>query len=364
MKLGLAIEYAARGVEVPIERIRRCEALGYDSVWTAEAYGSDAITPLAFIAAHTKRIRLGTGVMQVAARSPAMAAMQLGTLDALAGGGRVIGGFGVSGPQIVEGWYGAPWGRPVERLRDYVEIVKKVFARGGPVTHEGTEIQLPYRGPGSSGLGKPLKSILHFEPKPAIFLGTGAKASVMLTAELADGWLPFGLRRSNAKTFLGWLEEGFRRAGGGRSGAGPEAAARRAADFEIQGGVSVTITDDLASAFAAAKPFVALYVGGMGHPKLNFHKKRMEREGFGEAAARIHELFQAGRRAEAIAAVPDEYIDEGGLYGPVQRIRERWRADWEGLPYTGLTVRTQQDEAYALMSELVGARDARREERR
>ena len=349
MKLGLAIEYAGRGVDVPIERIQRCEALGYDSVWTAEAYGSDAITPLAYIAAHTVRIRLGTGVMQVAARSPAMAAMQLGTLDALAGGGRVIGGFGVSGPQIVEGWYGAPWGRPVERLRDYVAILHKIFAREAPVTHDGAEIQLPYRGPGSSGMGKPLKSILHFAPRPRIWLGTGARESVILTGELADGWLPFGLRSGNASTFTAWLEEGFRRAGGGKS----------MRDFEIQGGVSVSITDDVKSALAAGKPFVALYVGGMGHPKQNFHKKRMEREGWAEAANRIHELFQAGRRDEAIAAVPDEYIDEGGLFGPVARIRERWRKLWEPMPYTGVTVRTQQDEAYALMADLVGARDAR-----
>jgi len=348
MKLGLAIEYAGRSVSVPIERIRRCEALGYDSVWTAEAYGSDAITPLAYIAAHTKRIRLGTGVMQLAARSPAMAAMQLGTLDALAGGGRVIGGLGVSGPQIVEGWYGAPWGNPKERMRDYVAILRKIFAREAPVVHDGAEISLPYRGPGASGMGKPLKAILHFEPRPRIWLGTGAKETVILTAEVADGWLPFGLRPNNVKTFAAWLEEGFRRAGGGKS----------TRDFEIQGGVAVAITVDVKSALAAGKPFVALYVGGMGHPKQNFHKKRMEREGWGEAANRIHELFQAGRRDEAIAAVPDDYIDEGGLYGPVARIRERWRKHWETMPYTGVTVRTQQDEAYALMAELVGSRDA------
>jgi F420-dependent oxidoreductase-like protein len=347
MKLGLAIEYAGRGVDVPIERIRRCEALGYDSVWSAEAYGSDAITPLAFLAAHTKKIRLGTGIMQLAARSPAMAAMQLGTLDALAGGGRVIGGFGVSGPQIVEGWYGAPWGDPKERMRDYVAILHKIFAREAPVTHDGKEIQLPYRGPGASGMGKPLKSILHYSPRPRIWLGTGAKETVILTAEIADGWLPFGVRPGNVATFKAWLEEGFRRAGGGKS----------YRDFEIQGGVSVAITDDVKSALQAGKPFVALYVGGMGHPKQNFHKKRMEREGWGEAANRIHELFQAGRRDEAIAAVPDEYIDEGGLFGPVERIRERWRKYWEDMPYTGLTVRTQQDEAYELMAELAGARD-------
>ena len=347
MKLGLAVEYAGRGVDVPIERIQRCEALGYDSVWTAEAYGSDAITPLAYIAAFTKRIRLGTGVIQVSARTPTMTAMQLGTVDALAGGGRVIGGLGVSGPQIVEGWYGVPWGDPKARLRDTTEIMKKIFAREGPVEHKGEAFSLPYAGEDSSGMGKPLKSILHYPQRPRIWLGTGAKAMVVMTAEVADGWLPFGFRKSNADTFMGWLEEGFARAGGGKS----------LADFEIQGGVSVEITDDLESAFAAAKPFVALYVGGMGHPKLNFHRKRMHREGWGEAADRIFELFQAGHREEAIAAVPDEYIDEGGLYGPVERIRERWRSEWEGVPYTGVTVRTRQDEAYELMADLVGSRD-------
>lgn len=347
MKLGLAIEYASHDVRVPIERIQRCEALGYDSVWTAEAYGSDAITPLAWIAAHTQRIRLGTAVIQVSGRTPAMTAMQLGTLDALAGGGRVIAGLGVSGPQIVEGWYGVPWGDPAARLRDYTLILKKIFAREGPVTHEGPEITLPYRGPGSAGMGKPLKSILHFETPPAVWLGTGAKKTVTMTAEIADGWLPFGLRPGNVALFKDWLQEGFRRAGRGKG----------FDDFEIQGGVTVEITNDIATALAAAKPFIALYVGGMGHPKLNFHKKRMEREGWGEAAGRIHELFQAGKRQEAIAAVPDEYVDEGGLYGPVERIRERWRSDWEDMPFTGLTVRTHQDEAYELMAELSGTRD-------
>ena len=347
MKLGLGLEYAARGIDFPIERIQRCEALGYDSVWTAEAYGTDAITPLAYIAAHTKRIRLGTAVIQVAGRTPAMTAMQLGTVDALAGGGRVIGGLGVSGPQIVEGWYGEPWGDPKEKLRDYTLIMKKIFAREGPVTHDGKEIQLPYRGPGSADMGKPLKSILHFDHAPQIWHGTGAKQTVIMTGEVADGWLSFGMRRNNVSLFKGWLQEGFDRGGGGKS----------FDDFELQGGVMVQVTDDIGAALAAAKPFIALYVGGMGHPKLNFHKKRMTREGWGEAADRIHELFQAGKRQEAIDAVPDEYIDEGGLYGPVERIRERWRSDWEDMPFTGVTLRTAQDEAIELMAELVGSRD-------
>jgi F420-dependent oxidoreductase-like protein len=347
MKLGLAIDHGARRIDVQLPLVQRCEALGYDSVWTAEAYGSDAITPLAVIGSHTKRIRLGTSVLQVAARSPAMAAMQLGTLDALTGGGRVIGGLGVSGPQIVEGWYGQPWGNPKERLRDYTLIMKKIFSREAPVSHSGAEISLPYAGSDASGMGKPLKSIMHFEEPPKIFLGTGAKQTVIMTGEIADGWLPFGLRPRNVDLFKGWLEEGFALAGGGKS----------LRDFEIQGGVSVEITDDLGAALAAAKPFVALYVGGMGHPKLNFHKKRMTREGWGEAAERIQELFQAGKRQEAIDAVPDEYIDEGGLFGPLQRIKERWRSDWEDMPYTGLTVRTSQDEAYELMADLAGTRD-------
>jgi F420-dependent oxidoreductase-like protein len=347
MKLGCAIEYAGRTVEVPIERIKRLESMGYDSVWTAEAYGSDAITPLAYVAAHTERIRLGTGVIQVGARTPTMTAMQLATVDQLAGGGRVIGGLGLSGPQIVEGWYGTPWGRPKDRLRDYVEIINAIFAREGPVTHSGPEIQLPYEGPGSSGLGKPLKSMLHFEKKPAIWLGTGAPEMVKLTAEIADGWLAFGMRRDNVDTFKSWFEEGFARAGGGKG----------YDDFEIQGGVSVTITDDVKGAIQAGKPFVALYVGGMGHPTLNFHHKRMHREGWGEAADRILELFQAGRREDAIEAVPDEYIDEGGLIGDETRIRRRWQDLWEDMPFTGVTVRTGQEEAYDLMADLTGARD-------
>src|SRR5262245_32398628 len=221
MKLGLSIGYSGAQLRLPVERVQLAERLGFDSVWTAEAYGSDAVTPLAYLAAVTKRIRLGTGIMQLAARTPAAAAMAMGTLDALAGGGRVIAGLGVSGPQIVEGWYGQPWGRPYWRLRDYVHILRKVFARKDPVRDDGREISRPYTGPGSVGLGKPLTSILHMNPHIPIWLGTGTEANVKLTGEVADGWLPLGFTPARMNDRRVWLEEGLRRAGGGQSLRGP-----------------------------------------------------------------------------------------------------------------------------------------------
>ena len=216
------------------------------------------------MAAQTKRIRLGTGIMQLAGRPPAMAAMQIQTVDALAGGNRVIAGFGVSGPQIVEGWYGQPWGNPYWRLRDYIQIIRKINLREGPVSHQGREISLPYTGEGATGLGKPLSSILHPNPDLPLWMGCGGEASVKLAAELCDGWLPHGFVPGRMGHFAPWVEEGFRRAGNGKSWK----------DFEIQGGGSVQITDDVAGAIRAAKPNVALYVGGMGHRTMNFHKSR------------------------------------------------------------------------------------------
>ena len=269
-----------------MDLVRLAEKLGFDSVWTAEAYGTDALTPLAFIGAHTKRIRLGTSVAQLAARPPASAAMATATLDALAGRGRVIWGLGVSGPQIVEGWYGQPWGKPGQRMRDYVSIMRKIYRREGPVSHAGEEISLPYTGPGAAGMGKPLKSILHGNPDLPIWLGTGSRAHVTMTAEIADGWLPFGFVPGMMDKYRPWLEEGFSKSG------------KSFADFEIQAGCHIAITDDIPAAMAPLKEFFALYVGGMGHPKMNFHKKLMERRGYPEAAARVQELFMAGHRKE------------------------------------------------------------------
>jgi F420-dependent oxidoreductase-like protein len=341
MKLGLGLTDMHARMKLPVEQVRHAEKLGFDSVWTAEAYGADAITPLAYLAAVTERIRLGAGVMQLAARPPAAAAMAVNTLDALAGAGRVIAGFGASGPQVVEGWYGQPWGRPYWRMRDYVAIVRQVLRREGPVAHAGREISLPYTGPGASGLGKPLKSILHTNPDIPIWLGTGSESMVKLTAEIADGWLPFGFVPGSLEIYREWLEEGFRRAGAGKS----------FDDFEIQGGVQLEVTDDVKGALQARKPETALLVGGMGHRDMNFHKQRMIRQGYPEAAERIQELFLAGRRSEAIEAVPDEFVDAGALIGPLPRIRERFR-QWQESGATGLTLYTRDFDAMELVARL------------
>jgi F420-dependent oxidoreductase-like protein len=337
MKLGLSLGYSGPQLKIPLEKVKLAERLGYDSVWTAEAYGSDAITPLAYIAAHTERIRLGTGVIQLAGRTPANAAMAFATLDQLAGGNRAICGLGVSGPQIVEGWYGQPWGRPYYRLKDYVAIMKKIFAREEPVTHEGKEISLPYAGEGAMSVGKPLKSILHMNPDIPIFLGTGMESTVRLTAEIADGWLPLGFVPETAGLYKDWIAEGLEKAG------------KTADQFELQTGTSVQITDDVQSALDRLKPGIALYVGGMGHKTKNFHKEMMIRRGFGDAAEKIQELFLAKRKDEASAAVPDEFVDQGALVGPKDRIAKRFR-DWEDSGTTGLTI-SGDEEAVQFMAE-------------
>jgi len=257
--------------------------------------------------------------------------------DQLAGGNRAICGLGVSGPQIVEGWYGQPWGRPYYRIKDYVAIMRKIFAREEPVTHEGKEISLPYTGEGAMGVGKPLKSILHMNPDIPIFLGTGMESTVRLTAEIADGWLPLGFVPETAPLYKDWISEGLARGG------------KTADQFELQTGTSVQITDDVQSALDRLKPGIALYVGGMGHKTKNFHKEMMIRRGFGDAAERIQELFLAKRKDEATAAVPNEFVDQGALVGPKDRIAKRFR-DWEDCGTTGLTI-SGDEEAVRFMAE-------------
>jgi F420-dependent oxidoreductase-like protein len=327
MKLGLDIGYSGARWELPVEMVQHAEKLGFDSVWTAEAYGTDAFTPLIYLGALTKKIRLATGICQIAARTPANCAMVAQTLDHLAGEGRVVVGLGVSGPQIVEGWYGQPWGKPANRLRDYVAIMKKIWRREAPVVHDGKEISLPYTGPGSTGLGKSLKSILHGNPNIPIVLGTGKETSVRLTGEVADGWSVMRLTPVTMAPALKWLNEGLAKRKDGKT----------LKEFEVAGNMLVRFTDDVKTALDELRPHFALYVGGMGAQDVNFHKDAMIDHGYRAEAERVQELFLAGRKDEAAAAIPDEYLDSQGLFGPPARVKERY-ARWRDCGFTLLRV--------------------------
>ena len=342
MKLAINIGYSGAQMRLPLELVLDVERMGYDSVWTAEAYGSDAVTPLAYLAAKTTRIKLGTGIMQIPGRTPAMCAMTMSTLDALSGG-RALVGLGLSGPQVVEGWHGVPYGKPAARTREYVEILRKIWARDEPVAYDGQEYQLPYRGPGATGLGKPLKSILHGRQLP-IYLATMGPLNIRTTAELADGWLPIWFSPQRMHLFRPALDEGFKRAGNGKS----------MKDFDIAAGCTVAVGNDVKALLAQMKPNLALYMGGMGAKDKNFHNEMAVKYGYAEAAARIQELYLAGRKEEATAAVPDELCDEMSLVGPESRIRERFRA-WEDAGVSTMLVQAGQPEALSLMADITGA---------
>ncbi|MCZ2108932.1 MAG: LLM class F420-dependent oxidoreductase [Dehalococcoidia bacterium] len=342
MKLAINIGYSGAQMRLPLDLVLEVERLGYDSVWTAEAYGSDAITPLAYLAAKTTRIKLGTGIMQIPARTPAMCAMTMSTLDALSGG-RVLVGLGLSGPQVVEGWHGVPYGKPAARTREYVEILRKIWAREAPVEYHGQEYHLPYTGPGATGLGKPLKSILHGRQLP-VYLATMGPVNIRATAELANGWLPIWFSPQRMPLFRPDLEAGFAKAGNGKS----------MKDFDIAAGCTVAVGDDVKALLAMMKPNLALYIGGMGAREKNFHNEMARKYGYVEAAERIQELYLAGRKQEAAEAVPDELCDEMSLVGPVDRIRERYRA-WEDAGVSTLLVQTQQAEALELIADITGA---------
>jgi F420-dependent oxidoreductase-like protein len=342
MKLGINIGYSGAQLRLPVEQVLEVERLGYDSVWTAEAYGSDAVTPLAYLAAKTTRIKLGTGIMQLAGRTPANCAMTMSTLDALSGG-RALVGLGLSGPQVIEGWHGVPYQKPAAWMREYVQILRKIWAREEPVAFEGQVYQLPYSGPGATGLGKPLKSILHGRQLP-VYLATMGPINIRTTAELADGWLPMWFSPYRMEMFRPAIEEGFRRAGNGKSWR----------DFEIAAGCTVVVSDDLRACFAQMKPNIALYVGGMGAKGKNFHNEMVASYGYRDITDRIQDLYLAGRKDEATALVPDELCDELSLCGPEARIRERYKA-WEDAGVTTMLVGSRQPEALRLMAEISGA---------
>ncbi|CAA0125761.1 Putative coenzyme F420-dependent oxidoreductase [BD1-7 clade bacterium] len=339
LKLGLAIDWGKPRIAVDLPLIKYAERLGFDSVWASEAYGSDALTPLAFIAGQTQHIRLGTGIAQVAARQPAAMAMAMATLDQLAGDGRVICGLGMSGPQVVEGWYGLPWRQPRAHLRDYVAILRKQWQRQGPLVHDGERLQLPYAGDDGAGLGKPLKSILHANPDIPVYLGTGSQSMVELTSEIADGWLPFGFVPGMYEHYKPWLETGFVR--GKRD---PEA-------FAVVGGSDLVVTKDIKAAIDALKPTIAFYVGGMGAKTKNFHKDLMIRRGYPDAAQAIQTAFLQGDMPAAIAAVPDEYVDDAALIGDRQRLKIRFQR-WLDSGATDLILHRVDEESLPIIAEI------------
>jgi F420-dependent oxidoreductase-like protein len=318
MKLGLMASGFGPQIRIDVERIKEAEALGYDSVWTAEAWGNDAITPLAWLAAQTSKIKLGTAIMQMPARTPAMCAMQVMTVDQLSGG-RMIVGLGPSGPQVIEGWHGVAYGKPLKRTREYVAIMREIFKREKPVEFQGEYYQMPYTGPGSSGLGKPLRSILHGRADIPIYTATISPKGVQTAAEIADGFIPVWTTAKGLETFVPSIEAGFKKAGGGKG----------YKNFDIAVSLNVVVNNDLKAARDSLKPGIALYVGGMGARGKNFYTDHVSRQGWADDARKIQDLFLGGKRQEAVAAVPDALVDELSLVGPRERIIERaaaWKA--------------------------------------
>ncbi len=346
MKLGLQLGYwgaqPPSGVEQLVEEAERS---GFDAVFTAEAWGSDAFTPLAWWGRQTSRLRLGTSIVQMSGRTPTSIAMHALTLDHLTGG-RVVLGMGVSGPQVVEGWYGQPFAKPLARTREVVDIIRQVLAREAPVTNDGPHYPLPYTGEGSLGLGKPLKPITHpLRADLPIWLGAEGPKNVAQTAEIADGWLPIFFSPKAAAMYRPWLDEGFARPG-----------ARHTPDtFEIAATCHLQVTggaEETAAVTEAMKPFAALYMGGMGAKDMNFHKQVFERMGYAEVADRVQLHYLAGRKDEAAAAVPDELVDDIHIIGEPGKVKERIAA-WEESGVTTLLLSCRTPEEVRRVAEVV-----------
>ncbi len=342
MRLGLNIGYSGARIDLPLDMIREADRLGYHAVWAAEAYGSDCVTPLAWIGALTRNIKLGSSIMQMPARSPAMTAMTAMTLDQLSGG-RFLLGLGLSGPQVVEGWHGRPYGKPLAKTREYVDILRKVLAREAPLTHDGEHYKIPYQGADATGLGIPLKSILHGRADLPIYLASIGPKNVALTAEIADGWLPIFFSPAHyQEAYAAAVEAGLARAGGGKS----------LDSFDIAPSVTVVIEDELELAYNQLKPVLALYIGGMGAKGKNFYYDLACRFGFDEAADAIQDLYLQGRKGEAMMAVPDALIDAVALVGSKARIRDRLQL-WRDCPITTLNITAFSVEAVRFMAEAV-----------
>jgi F420-dependent oxidoreductase-like protein len=317
LRLGLNTGYWAGGPPPGIAAsVIEADRLGFDSVWTAEAYGSDALMPLAWWGAATERIKLGTAIVQISARTPAATAMAAMTLDHLSGG-RVILGLGVCGPQVVEGWYGRPFAKPLARMREYIGVLRDIWARQGPVTNDGPHYPIPM--PGGTGLGKPLKSSIHpLRSEIPIYLAAEGPKNIAMAAELCEGWLALFYSPYHDDFYREALAEGFVRPG----------ARTTADDFEVAATVPLIVTDDVEGAADALRPMYALYFGGMGARGTNFHANVAIRMGYEGEVAKIQELYLGGHKDEAAAAVPTKLVEQLTLLGPKEKIRhdlEAWR---------------------------------------
>ncbi|MGV9801774.1 LLM class F420-dependent oxidoreductase [Mycobacterium sp. NPDC003449] len=343
MKLGLQLGYW--GAQPPAnhaELVAAAEDAGFDTVFTAEAWGSDAFTPLAWWGRETSRLRLGTSVVQLSARTPTACAMASLTLDHLSGGRHILG-LGVSGPQVVEGWYGQRFPKPLARTREYVDIIRQVWAREAPVTSAGPHYPLPVSGAGTTGLGKPLKPITHpLRADIPIMLGAEGPKNVAMAAEICDGWLPIFYTPRMADTYNAWLDEGFARPG----------ARRSRETFEICATANIVITDDRPAAFAAMKPYLALYMGGMGSEDTNFHAEVYRRMGYGGVVDEVTALFRSGRKDEAAKVIPDQVVDDAAIVGDKDHVREQIKA-WEASGVTTMVVSGRSAEQIRELATLV-----------
>src|SRR5713101_3028473 len=341
MRLGIVSGYSGPQMNKTMDLILEAERLGYDSVWTGEAWGSDVITFLSFVGARTSMIKLASGFMQMQSRTPAMAAMTAMTLDELTGG-RFIVGLGPSNPQVIEGWHGVPYGKPLQRYREYIGIMRKIFARQEPLEFNGKEYQIPYRGPGATGLGKPLKSILHGRFDINIYTASISPKGIELAAELADGLLPVWMSPAwYAQLYQPHLEAGFRKAGNGKS----------LNHFDFAPYVTCVMGNDLEQCRAPVKASLALYIGGMGARTKNFYNNYIRNFGYEELAMQLQDLYLSGKKNEAQAAVPNELVDAVALVGPQERIRDQL-ARWKASPVTTMLIGTSQPEALRLLAEL------------
>jgi F420-dependent oxidoreductase-like protein len=315
MQLGMTLRMGGTKPSIDIETVLEAERLGFSQVWAGESYSTDAVSPIAWVLARTTRIKAGTGIMQIPARTPACAAMTAMTLQALSGG-RFLCGVGVSGPQVVEGWHGVPFGKPMPRTKEYIAIIKQILAREKPLTFQGEEYRIPYAGPDATGLGKPLRSIIHGDPSLKFYAASITPAGLRTAGETADGVLPIFYSPEKPQVVTDSLLEGMRKAG-------REPTLK---DFDIAPYVRTRMGDDLQACRDAIRPELALYIGGMGARTKNFYNAVATKLGYGDAARKIQDLFLDGKKTEAAAAVPDALIDEISLVGSADRIRDRLHA--------------------------------------